>query len=147
MLCMQRNCTDITTEEHNRIKVERNREKFHHSWLGNKTTSFCQQTAMFGPVYIEGEVFFCLLCKKHQTSNNQNKEVKSTVEPCVRIKDHSFSFFQKMRFLDILVVFRQATKLALIWSKMHQQHHSLPFLPLASRFMTFWFGRAQKSKF
>ena len=38
-------------------------------------------------------------------------------------------------------------KLALIWSKMHLWHDSLPFLPLASRFRTFWLGHVQKSKF
>lgn len=88
-LCMQRHCTDISNEEHSRIKAERNREKFHHSWLGNKAISFCQQTAIFWPVYIEGEGFYCLLCKKHQTANPQNKEVKFTVEPSVRIKEQS----------------------------------------------------------
>ena len=89
MFCMEKHCNDISKEEHNRIKVGRNREKFHHSWLGNKAMSFCQQTAMFWPVYIEGEGFYCLLCKKHQTSNSQNKDVKFTVEPCVRIKEQS----------------------------------------------------------
>ena len=38
-------------------------------------------------------------------------------------------------------------KLALMCSKMHLHHDSLAFLPLASRFVTFWVGRAQKSKF
>ena len=37
-------------------------------------------------MYIEGQGFHCLLCKKHQTTNTQNKESKSTVEPPVRIK-------------------------------------------------------------
>ena len=89
MFCMEKHCNDISKEEHNRIKVERNREKLHHSWLGNKAMSFCQQTAMLWPVYIEGEGFYFLLCKKHQTSNSQNKDVKFTVEPCVRIKEQS----------------------------------------------------------
>ena len=40
-----------------------------------------------------------------------------------------------------------SAKLALIWSKRHLQHNSLPFLPLASRFTTFGLGHAQKSKF
>ena len=40
-----------------------------------------------------------------------------------------------------------SAKLASIWSKRHLQHSSLPFLPLASRFTTFWLGHAQKSKF
>ena len=44
---------------------------------------------MFWPVYIEGEGFYCLLCKKHQTANAQNKEVKFTMEPSVRIKEQS----------------------------------------------------------
>ena len=39
-----------------------------------------------------------------------------------------------------------STKLALIWSKRYLQHDSLHFLPLASSFMTFWLGHAQKSK-
>ena len=89
MFCMEKHCNDISKEEHNRIKVERNREKFHHSWLGNKAMSFCQQTAIFWPVYIEEEGFYCLLCKRHQTSNSQHKDVKFTVEPCVRIKEQS----------------------------------------------------------
>ena len=38
-------------------------------------------------------------------------------------------------------------KLALIWWKLHLQHGSLPFLPLASHFMTFWLGHALKSNF
>ena len=40
-----------------------------------------------------------------------------------------------------------AAKLALMWSKIYLHHDSLAFLPLASRFMTFWLGHAQKSKF
>ena len=40
-----------------------------------------------------------------------------------------------------------SAKLVLIWSKMHLHHDSLAFLPLASRFATFWLGHAQKSKF
>ena len=88
-LCMERHCTDISAEEHERIKVHRNREKFHHSWLGSKATSFCQKTSVFWPVYIEGAGFYCLLCKKHQTGNTQNKDMKFTVEPSVRIKEQS----------------------------------------------------------
>lgn len=79
----------ISREEHDRIKVQRSKEKFRHSWLGNKGTSFCQETALFWPVYIEGAGFYCLLCKKHHTGNVQNKESKFSVEPCVRIKEQS----------------------------------------------------------
>ena len=38
-----------------------------------------------------------------------------------------------------------SAKLALVWSKMHLQHNSLPLLPLALCFMTFWLGSVQKS--
>ena len=40
-------------------------------------------------MYIEGGGFYCLLCKKHQTAHPQNKEVKFTVEPSVRVKEQS----------------------------------------------------------
>ena len=44
---------------------------------------------MFWSVYIEGQGFYCFLCKKHQTANAQNKEVKFTMEPSVRINEQS----------------------------------------------------------
>lgn len=88
-LCVGRNCTDISKEEHERIKVERNRENFNHSWLGSKGISYCQKTSVFWPVYVEGAGFYCLLCRKHQTGNMQNKDMKFTVEPSVRIKEQS----------------------------------------------------------
>ena len=40
-----------------------------------------------------------------------------------------------------------SAKLALIPSKMHLQHNSLPFLPPASCFTTMWLGHVQESKF
>lgn len=88
-LSVGRNCTDISKEEHERIKVERNKEKFNHSWLGSKGISYCQKTSVFWPVYVEGAGFYCLLCRKHQTGNMQNKDMKFTVEPSVRIKEQS----------------------------------------------------------
>lgn len=40
-------------------------------------------------MYIEGQGFYCFLCKKHQTTNTQNKESKFTLEPAVRIKEQT----------------------------------------------------------
>jgi len=59
------------------------------------------------------------------------------------------AFWEKKRVFWTLWRFSGwiSAKLALIWSKMHLQHGSLPFLPLASRFMTFWLRHAPKSKF
>ena len=55
-----------------------------------------------------------------------------------------------MYFLDIFNWWFSgwiSVKLALIWSNRHLQHDSLLFLPLASRFTTFWLGRVQKHRF
>ena len=41
-------------------------DKFQHNWLNKRSMSFCLKTEM-------GEGLFCLLCKKHDTSNPQNK--------------------------------------------------------------------------
>ena len=58
------------------------------------------------------------------------------------------NFLPKIRFFWTCWWFSGiSAKSALIWSKMHLQYDSLPFLPLASRFTAFWLGRGQKSKF
>ena len=41
---------------------------------------------MWRPVYVEGEGLFCLLCKKHDTSNPQNKLKVFNKEPCKRFR-------------------------------------------------------------
>ena len=41
---------------------------------------------MWRPVYVEGEGLFCLLCKKHGTSNPQNKLKVFNKEPCKRFR-------------------------------------------------------------
>ena len=62
---------------------------------------------------------------------------------------HCRSFLPKMRFLDILVVFRLdfgQINFNLVETS-NLQHSSLPFLLQASYFTTSWLGHAQKSKF
>ena len=41
---------------------------------------------MWRPVYVEGEGLFCLLCKKLDTSNPQNKLKVFNKEPCKRFR-------------------------------------------------------------
>ena len=41
---------------------------------------------MWRPVNVEGEGLFCLLCKKHDTSNPQNKLKVFNKEPCKRFR-------------------------------------------------------------
>ena len=84
-LCKLRDCSDISKEEHNRIKEKRNREKFHHHWLGTRS----EVTGVCWPIYIEGEGFFCIHCKIHRTENKQNKDKIFSQEPCVRIKEQA----------------------------------------------------------
>ena len=45
--------------------------------------SFCLKTEM-------GEGLFCLLCKKHDTSNSQNKSKVFNKEPCKRFRPEEF---------------------------------------------------------
>ena len=49
-------------------------DKFQHNWLKKRSMSFCLKTEM-------GEGLFCLLCKKHDTSNPQNKSKFLTRSP------------------------------------------------------------------
>ena len=52
--------------------------------------SFCVTTEMGWPVYVEGEDLFCLLCKKHDTSNPQNNSTVFNKEPCKRFHPQEF---------------------------------------------------------
>ena len=45
---------------------------------------------MWWPVYVEGEGLFCLLCKKHDTSNPQNKSKVFNNDPCKRFRPEKF---------------------------------------------------------
>ena len=66
------------------------RDKFQHSWLNKRSMSFCIKTEMWWPVYVEGEGLFCLLCKKHDTSNPQNKLKVFNKKPCKRFRRGEF---------------------------------------------------------
>ena len=45
---------------------------------------------MWWPVYVEGEGLFCLLCKRHDMSNPQNKSKVFNKEPCKRFRPEEF---------------------------------------------------------
>ena len=91
LLCINQNCTGFS-------KVEKNRqshlkEKFDHTWLSEKSLSFCEVTRIWNVVFIEGFGIYCLLCKKHNTKNNRNKsmvfsEVPSTHFRKVTLTEH-----------------------------------------------------------
>ena len=52
--------------------------------------SFCVKPEMWWPVYVEGEGLFCLLCKRHDMSNPQNKSKVVNKEPCKRFRPEEF---------------------------------------------------------
>ena len=63
---------------------------FQHSWLNKRSMSFCVTTEMWWPVYIEDKGLFCLLCKKHDMSNPQNKSKVFNKKPCKRFRPEEF---------------------------------------------------------
>lgn len=89
--CKEADCCNITKNEAE--KIAKQTYKFQHSWLNKRAISFCVTTEMWWPVYVEGEGLYCLLCKKHDTSNLQNKSKIFNKEPCKRfcpeaLEDH-----------------------------------------------------------
>ncbi len=66
---------------------------FKHSWLSNKSLSYCTTTNMWWLVFVEGKGMFCLLCRKHDTHNPQNKTAYfnkaagTRYRPCA-LRDH-----------------------------------------------------------
>ena len=93
--CSGKSCNRLSEQEVSRLS-SRSRDKFAHSWLSDKSLSFCQTTGVFWLVYEEGQGMFCFLCKKHNTENKKNKSKAYNATPSVRfkksaIKDHSAS--------------------------------------------------------
>ena len=86
--CKKAGCCDFTNNE--ATKIAKQTYKFQHSWLNKRSMSFCVTTEMWWSVYVEGEGLFCLLCKKHNTSNPQNKSKVLNKEPCKRFRPEEF---------------------------------------------------------
>ena len=94
--CVENNCNKLSETEVSRFTSSRSRDRFVHSWLGDKSLSFCETTGVFWLAYEEGQGMFCFLCKKHNTENAKNKSKVYNSTPSVRfkksaIKDHSSS--------------------------------------------------------
>ena len=48
--------------------------------------TYSSNTGVNWLIYQEGQGMFCLFCRKHGTSNSQNKTKKYNLEPAVRFK-------------------------------------------------------------
>ena len=92
--CAGKSCNRLSEQEVSCLS-SRSRDKFDHTWLSNKSLSFCQTTGVFWLANEEGQGMFCFLCKKHNTEN-KNKSKAYNATPSVHltrsaIKDHSAS--------------------------------------------------------
>jgi len=73
----------------NRLRSTSQKDRFQHQWVLDKNLSFCEKTGLNWLVYVEGRGMFCLLCRKHDVTNLQNKSKKFNTEPAVRFKRKS----------------------------------------------------------
>ena len=79
--CAGKSCNGLS-EQVSRLS-SCSRDKFDHSWLYDKSLSFCQTTGVFCLLYEEGQEMFCFLCKKHNTENKENKSKAYNATPQV----------------------------------------------------------------
>ena len=81
--CRERNCSGLRTDEKQRLSSKK--DKFQHEWLFEANV-FCEKTGLPWLVFVEGEGMYCLICKKHKLSNQQNKSDIFNEKPSIRYK-------------------------------------------------------------
>ena len=59
---------------------------FKHEWLYKKELAFCPETKTWWLAFVEGKGMFCLLCRKHDCQNPQNKSAMFNKTPATRYK-------------------------------------------------------------
>ena len=87
-LCDTVGCCSLSRLEAERQKLMK--YKFKHSWLMD-TKSYCNQTEVWWPVFVEGQGLYCLLCTKQDTENPQNKKKIFNEEPSTRFRPEALS--------------------------------------------------------
>lgn len=113
----------------NQETISKNKHRFKHSILMDKTTSFSQDTGLWWLVYIEQEGMYCLLCKKHNNLNPNNKDIFCK-KPGLRyrkeaIQDHSKSKVHKAAELEENI---QSISIPERGKNMHQKYFLLHLL-------------------
>ncbi|WAR15709.1 hypothetical protein MAR_005814 [Mya arenaria] len=88
--CLTSGCCTFSKNEESR----NNSLKFkcQHCWL-DKKVSYCNKTGVWWAIYVEGDGLYCLLCRKHDCFNPQNKskafnKVASTRYRVEALTDH-----------------------------------------------------------
>ena len=64
---------DVSQEERARIKTAKKKQMFNHNLIFKKDLAYNPKVQMWWLVYIEGEGQYCLICKKFDSKNPQNK--------------------------------------------------------------------------
>ena len=59
---------------------------FKHEWLQKKELAFCSETKIWWLAFVEGKGMFCLLCRKHDCHNPQNKSAVFNKTPATRYR-------------------------------------------------------------
>ncbi len=83
--CRNCGCNSLSSVELTRLKAKSD-DKSQHHWIIDGSLTFCKKTGINWLVYLEGDGMFCLLCRRHNCSNSQNKSKKLNLEPSVRYK-------------------------------------------------------------
>jgi len=76
----------VSQEERVRIKTTQKKEMINHSLIFNKDLAYSPKVQMWWLLYIEGEGQYCLICKKFDSKNPQNKKEFFSAEPSTRLK-------------------------------------------------------------
>jgi hypothetical protein len=89
-ICAQLKCRSFGKTD-TLSKPNKKRECFKHCWLDEL---FCEKTGFYWLVYEENAGMFCLLCRKHNAANAQNRAVEYNTKAAVRcrrraIADHA----------------------------------------------------------
>ncbi|EDO30340.1 predicted protein, partial [Nematostella vectensis] len=83
--CRSRRCISLRPTEMRRLATGA-ADRFQHQWIMDEKLSLSTATDVNWLIYVEGQGMFCLLCRKHGTSNPQNKSKKYSLDPAVRFK-------------------------------------------------------------
>jgi len=73
------------------------KDKFKHERLTDKSLAYCSPTGMWWLLYGEGKGMYCLLCRKHNTKNEQNKSKVFSSDPAVRYRKPTLTSHADLR--------------------------------------------------
>lgn len=83
-LCRKNQCTKLTIPE---IKRQGSlKDKFSLNINDDQEIAFCNKTGTCWRMFAEGSRMYCLLCRTHDTMNNQNKSKTYNKDPSTRLK-------------------------------------------------------------